>query len=177
MVTEVLVEKALAGEADAVTALIAAFIPVIRSRIRDGCPNGLETDDLLQEGMIGLVHALDRFDPCAGVKFTTFATTCIDNQIVSALRRAGRKKHAILNESGPFSRDDADSECLEEKFEVHEMACELQVAIETKLTPLERRILFCYLDGLSYDEISAQLSISRKSVDNGMHRVRRKLKS
>ena len=57
------------------------------------------------------------------------------------------------------------------------MACELQVAIETKLTPLERRILFCYLDGLSYDEISAQLSISRKSVDNGMHWVRRKLKS
>lgn len=177
VITEKLVKEALAGDTDAVTSLIVAFIPIIRSRIKDGSPDGLETDDLLQEGLIGLVKALEHYDENATAKFTTYATVCIDHQIASALRRASRKKHAALNRFVPLEEDqEADTERMEDELEAREMAQELKSAIDTKLTPLERHILSCFLDGLSYEETAVRLGISKKTVDNGLQRVRRKLK-
>lgn len=177
VVPQSVINKALSGDTQAVTSLIIAFIPIIRSRIFEGNPDGLETDDLLQEGLIGLLRALSTFDTSAGVKFTTYATVCIDNHIISALKRAGRKKHSILNGSMPLEDQSEDVLThLEDQVETREMVRVMQDAIQTRLTPLERRVLSCFLDGLSYDETAQKLSITRKAVDNGMQRVRRKLK-
>ena len=177
MITQDLTDRALTGEAQAITSLIIEYIPIIRSRISMDNIHGIDGDDLLQEGLMGLTKAITSFNREVGVKFTTFATVCIDNQISDARKKARRKKHAILSESIPLAESDAVSdENPQECVEGREAAMAVRSAIETMLTPMERKILLYFLEGLSYENIAKKLSITPKAVDNGLQRVRKKIK-
>ena len=95
-------EKAQSGDEAALATLIARFMPTIRSLAKRAESPGLDFDDAVQEGYIGLFHAVKTYDPAKGTAFATYATTCIRNSIVTAMRAAGRKKHAPLNSSVPL---------------------------------------------------------------------------
>ncbi len=168
-----------ASSNDAMRELIHRHTRLVRACARPLFLAGADHEDLVQEGMIGLVEAIRLYDPGSGTSFQSFAALCIRRQMVSAVRAASAQKHAPLNESVsfevvlsreyPFSGADPESELI-----VREGLRELMDALRTVLTNTEKAVLEFFLDGLSYQEIAERIGKPRKSVDNAVQRIRRK---
>lgn len=166
---------ARSGDEQAFAGLIAKQMPAIRSiAARFRCP-GLDFEDAVQEGLIGLFRAIETFDAQKAASFFTYAGTCVQNEIISAARAAGRKKHAPLNTSVPFA-DDQSAPGPEEILVAAERYQSTMRSIHTRLSPLEKRVLSLFLEEKPYQMIAKQLSVSEKAVDNALQRVRGKLK-
>ena len=146
---------------------------------------GGDSEDLIQEGMIGLLFAIREYNGEKGASFRTYAHICIQNRIKSAVRSAQRMKNAPLNDGIPL--DDVlsdESQSLgthlyarspEEQVLARETEKEFISAYSRCLSKLEAEILPLFLDGLSYEEIAAASGRDVKAVDNAVQRIRRKL--
>ena len=146
---------------------------------------GGDSEDLIQEGMIGLLSAIREYDGSKGATFNTYAQTCIQNRIKSAVRSAQRRKNAPLNDG--VSLDDVlsdESQSLgthyferspEDQVLARETEQEVFSAYSRCLSKLEAEMLRLYLNGLSYGEMAAQTGRDVKAVDNAVQRIRRKL--
>ncbi len=145
---------------------------------------GGDGEDLIQEGMFGLLSAIREFDPAMNANFKTYAEICVKRRIYSAIKMASRKKHEPLNEMVSFD-DVLSDESLsagrafrripEEQVLAQESADEIIQTYSRCLSKLEAIILELYLSGLSYSEIADKTGRSEKSVDNAVQRIRRKL--
>ena len=91
--------RAQQGDENALAALIARMMPAIRKGAAANTAPGLDFEDAVQEGLIGLFHAVRRFDPTAGQSFAAYAAVIL-LCMADAGRAALRKKHAPLNFSG-----------------------------------------------------------------------------
>ena len=150
---------------------------------------GAERDDIIQEGLIGLFKAIKNFQDDKNTSFKTFATTCIKNQIQTAVRVASSEKNMVLStalpieQQDPFDEDDDEIEIVlpsplpkpDEKIENQEMFKNTAKKIISVLSKLELKILISYLKGYNYSEIASQNQISKKSVDNALSRIKNKL--
>ncbi len=145
---------------------------------------GGESEDLIQEGMIGLFRAICRYDESREMSFRNFAASCILSKLHSAIKTDTRKKNQPLNNSIPIdssfdnnpvqnlvsvSGDPVEYVIGDEGFQ------ELLRVLSALLSKFEARVLELYLDGRSYDEIAAITEKSRKSIDNAICRIRKKL--
>ena len=143
--------------------------------------SGLDPDDLIQEGLIGLFSALKTYDEDRGTLFTSYARSCIDNRITSAWRQAARKKNIPLNEYLPL--DEGEYETGEPMSSPEELAIAaegyemLTRRIEQMLSQFERNVLNLHMEGYDYKSVAIQLGTTVKSVDNALQRARNKLKS
>ena len=163
----------------AIESVVAAFLPYIRGRAARIRSIGLDGDDIVQEGLIGLLRAIETYDPEKGSAFNTYAISCIDNGIGSALRRASRKKNQLLNQSveltdeqpAPTLSQDPEAMAIR-RAELEEIAGRIQ----SDLSVLERQVLSLYLEGYSYSAMAEMLHATEKAVDNALQRARRKLK-
>ena len=168
----------------AVAALVSAFLPYIRKRAVRIESVGLAFDDIVQEGLIGLLNAVDSYDETKGTAFETFAIACIDNRIRSVLRQDARKKNQPLSNYISMSHESYDERIMEvsgsmspEDFVVLREEVQLLLGrINENLSSFEKDVLALYLEGYSYLAISEILSSNPKSVDNALQRARRKLK-
>lgn len=147
---------------------------------------GGDSEDLIQEGMLGLLSAIREFRPNNSASFKTYAEICVKRRIYSAIRTASRKKHEPLNEmvsldevlsdeSASASQADAFRRIPEEQVLAQESADETIQAYSRCLSKFEAQILELYLSGLSYSEIAQGCGKTEKSVDNAIQRIRRKL--
>ena len=142
---------------------------------------GLDGDDLVQEGIIGLFHALKTYDKGRGATFSHYARRCIDNRLISAWRQATRRKNAPLNNSLPI--DDAQAEnadaggCPEEIAIAAEQYEALLRRVQSLLSPFERTVLKLHLQGYDYKTSARRTGATPKAVDNALQRARRKLRS
>ena len=142
---------------------------------------GGDRDDLIQEGMIGLFKAVRDFDESKGIKFRTFASVCIDRQIVSAVRKASNTKNEPLNKSVPIPDEDY-SEAHGHALSAEEIVFRKITAEDrfekllSSLSKLEKRVLSHLLNGKTYREIAAIENISEKASDNAIQRIKRKAK-
>ncbi|MBR6109777.1 MAG: RNA polymerase sporulation sigma factor SigH [Clostridia bacterium] len=163
---------------------------IVRGKARPYFLAGADRDDLIQEGMIGLFKAIRDYNFEKNDSFRPFAEICIVRQILTAIKQATRFKHLPLNkyESLYSTVYDEDSEKQlmdvismssaldpEELYIKQELSRSVEEAVNSSLTPLERAVLECFLDGLSYSEIASELDHSVKSVDNALQRIRKKL--
>ena len=167
--------------------LLQRYSRLVRKEIRFLFIVGADSDDLLQEGMIGLVKAIRDFKPDNGTGFMTFATICVRRQIRTAITASNRQKHLPLNSyisfySGDDGEDDlsnvlGDSELdnPENIILAEERRRERFRAIEDKLSPFEKKVLKLYLKGLSYSDIAQEINKNVKSVNNALTRIRIKL--
>ena len=165
------IEQARNGDEQAIAGLIARQMPQIRSLAAKAVRPGLDFDDAVQEGIIGLFSALETFDAQKGAAFATYANVCVQNAIVSAVRAAGRSKHAPLNYTETESTPGP-----EELVMQSERYTQTMQSIDTRLSALEKQVLALFLDGNSYSAIAKRLNVSEKAVDNALQRVRAKLK-
>ena len=178
---------AAAGDRGAEEALSERYMRLVRICARPLFLAGGSSEDLIQEGMIGLLSAIRSFDPESGSSFHTFAEICIRTRLLSAVKSASRKKHLPLNDGLSLEQLSEDSgsqlsatpevfrQDPEDLVLARESKEELYAVLSRCLSKMENRVLEFYLDGLSYREIAARLGKDEKAVDNAVQRIRRKL--
>src|SRR5687767_6812917 len=177
-----LIALAKQGDPTAYDRIVRRYYGFVRLKASSYFLAGGDSDDLIQEGLVGLYKAVRDFRTDRESSFRNFAELCITRQIITAVKTATRNKHTPLNQYVSFSSSPAasgDSEpTLEEVIpgpSVHDpvnqviSSEELQSLVgclSTALSELESRVLSLYLDGRSYDEIAGRLECDAKTVDN-----------
>ena len=178
---------AKAGDRGAEEILVARYNRLVRTCARPYFLVGGDSEDLTQEGMVGLIHAVREYDAAKDASFRTFAEVCIRNRLYSVLRDAVRDKHLPLNQSVPLDTPYFDSNSYtsgthhlaqlnpEEFLIDREHTAALLAGVRKQLSEFEAKILGYYLDGLSCREIAGTVGKPAKSVDNAVQRIRRKV--
>ena len=184
---EALIDMLRSGDADIADYLMEKYKPLVRKKTNAMYLIGGETEDLIQEGMIGLFKAMRDFDLQKEVSFFAFAELCINRQLYSALEASNRKKHIPLNTYISFSnQEDTDGVSLEQVITgetaspeqlliEHETKEEFFSRLQEKLSPMEKKVLYLYLEGHSYTQIAEIMEKNPKSIDNSLQRIRTKI--
>jgi RNA polymerase sporulation-specific sigma factor len=170
------------GDAEAFAELTERYISFIRAKVSPYHAAGVESEDLCQEGLLGLLLAAESYNPERGALFRTYADVCISNRVIMAYRSAMGKKNSPLSNFVSLSGEDApdfpadcsaDPQVLVDNRESFEI---FQKRLEQLLTPMEQKALRLYLSGCSYREIAEKMSVTEKAADNALQRVRSKLR-
>ncbi len=160
--------------------LMGTYLPLIQRKAVQSKGCGLEYDDIVQEGLIGLFNAVKNYNPAQCSSFSAFAQSCINNSVTSALRAARRRKHVPLNDFTALDTlDDSRlpaSPSAEEIAIAREQCALLETNIEKNLSDFERAVLRLNLRGYNNRSAAAELGASVKSVENALTRARRKLR-
>lgn len=142
---------------------------------------GGDSEDLLQEGMFGLIKAMREFRADREASFQTFAEVCIRSRLCSVIRASRAGKHSPLNESVPLNAFLLDAQPQYSQLDPEDLLIDREKAaallnqVRSQLSELEVRVLDLYLDGCSCGEIAATVGKSYKSVDNAVQRICRKI--
>lgn len=177
---EELCALAATGDRMAEETLITRHVRLVRTLSRPLFLMGGDSEDLIQEGMLGLWKAVRDYAPERGASFRTFARTCIRNSMISAIKSAAGKHNIPLNDSVPFETllfewtDPLAVTDPETLYIDREASREELERFYSKLSGFEAKVLDLYLSGLSCSEIAVQVNRSPKSVDNAVQRIRRK---
>ena len=170
--------------------LINKYRPFVRAKTRTYFLIGADSEDIVQEGMIGLYKAIRDFRNDKLSSFRAFAELCVTRQIITAIKTATRQKHIPLNSyvslNKPIYDEESDRTLLdvlpggqvsdpEELVISQEEYIDIEAKMEEILSDLEWKVLMSYLDGKSYQEIAVDLNRHVKSIDNALQRVKRKL--
>ena len=183
---EELCARVAAGDREAEETLVKRYNRLVRQVTRPYFLAGGDSDDLIQEGMLGLMKAVREFDCSKEASFHTFAEVCIRNRVYSVLRAAAREKHRPLNHSisietpffesnsytaidGHDAQENPEDLMIRRENRSHDL-----LRINQRLSPLEGKVLSLYLDGLTFAEIAKVLRKPPKSVENAVQRIRRK---
>jgi RNA polymerase sporulation-specific sigma factor len=186
-----LVALAKEGRSDAYDAIVRRYRGFVRLKASSYFLLGGESDDLIQEGLLGLYKAVRDYRTDRESSFRNFAELCITRQIITAVKTATRNKHTPLNQYVSFSQTPAaagDSETtLDEVLPGPSISDPISQVIATEeleslvsclssvLSELESRVLSLYLDGYSYEVVAERLECDTKTVDNALQRVKRKV--
>lgn len=178
------------GDETAVNDLLQRYKSLVNKISRSYFLLGGEIEDIVQEGMIGLYKAIKNYSPSKNASFKTFSATCIKHQIQTAVKMASSEKNKLLSTAIPIaekvSHDDEEEEMVEiilpstlpspdDTVLKKELYGEIKSLIKKTLSTLELKILSLYLKGYSYSEISQLANLSKKSIDNGLSRIKHKL--
>jgi RNA polymerase sporulation-specific sigma factor len=170
------------NDSNAFVELAARYLSLVKVKAAHFRNTMLETDDLCQEGLMGLLNAARTYNPAGGASFKTYAGVCIHNRMIMACRTAASRKNLPLNNFVSLNDDDAAMDmrdCSTNPETVlidNEGLILIRQYLEQTLSPLEQRVLMLYLDGCCYSEIAAKIGITSKAADNALQRVRLKLK-
>src|SRR5881398_2713231 len=186
-----LVLRAANDDAEAMDALIRRYTGFVRLKASSYFLAGGDSEDLVQEGLIGLYKAVRDFRADKETSFRSFAELCVTRQIITAIKTATRFKHAPLNTYVSFSHTPAGQEgddcTLGDALpgpsvndpSVRVISTEelqsLVGCLSTTLSPLESDALRLYLEGSSYEQMAEELACDTKTIDNALQRVKRKI--
>jgi RNA polymerase sigma-H factor len=187
-----LVLKARNGDQVALDQLMRRYTGFVRLKASSYFLAGGDSEDLIQEGLIGLYKAVRDFRTDKETSFRSFAELCVTRQIITAIKTATRFKHQPLNQYVSFSHtpagQDTEGECtlgdalpgpgVDEPSVVVISTEELQSLVFTLgsgLSKLESEALRLYLEGSSYEEMAEELGCDTKTIDNALQRVKRKV--
>jgi RNA polymerase sigma-H factor len=187
-----LVIRARNGDSHSMDSLIRRYTGFVRLKASSYFLAGGDSEDLIQEGLIGLYKAVRDFRSDKETSFRSFAELCITRQIITAIKTATRFKHAPLNTYVSFSQtpagQESEGDCtlgdalpgpsVDEPSIVVISTEELQslvFCLGTGLSKLESDALRLYLEGSSYEEMADRLGVDTKTIDNALQRVKRKI--
>jgi RNA polymerase sporulation-specific sigma factor len=187
-----LVIRARNGDPKSMDTLIRRYTGFVRLKASSYFLAGGDSEDLIQEGLIGLYKAVRDFRSDKETSFRSFAELCITRQIITAIKTATRFKHAPLNTYVSFSQtpagQESEGDCtlgdalpgsiVDEPSIVVISTEELQslvFCLGTGLSKLEADALRLYLEGSSYEEMAVELDVDTKTIDNALQRVKRKI--
>ena len=167
---------------NAVSELVLRYAFIIEYKAKAYSQSPDEAADLSQEGLFGLIRAVQTFDMSKGIKFFTYANACITNRMLSSISKINKINYneALCDDVEGFSfngNDQANFESPESIVIEQEKYREIISRISCSLTDLEWTVFNLYLEEKTYRQIADELSLSQKAVDNAMQRVRKKLKS
>lgn len=185
-----LAAAAQSGNLDAEEMLLKKYKDTVRIKANMYYMAGADEDDVVQEGMIGLMKAIRQYSEDREASFGTFASICITRQIISAIRSAERDKHKALNTSVSLSRPlEAENEDVtladtlssgfgdspEELLIFKDIAYYILHNGDNIFSDFEMKVLSEFIKGNDYEKIAQKLGKTVKSVDNAMQRTRKKI--
>ena len=191
---EQLLERYREGDESMQEALMVRYKDLVRSKARSMYIIGGDSDDLIQEGMIGLLKAVRDYDFGRDASFNTFANLCVSRQIYTAVQAARRKKHlplsnyiSLYKQGEQNAEQSGDTELLamlqapsaqepESLLIEQENISRIFDAIDTELSPLEKQVLELRLTGMKSGDIAAVLGRDLKSTENALTRIKNKLR-
>ena len=181
---EQLAVSAAKGDDAALTVLTVRYMPVVAGRALGYFSDGYDSDDLIQEGMIGLFQAVRDYQPDKNTLFSTFANLCVVRQLCKAIEVSGRKKHKPLNAYVSLSGDDSPlleafdfSQQIPETIVIdRENTEQMRNKIRECLREFENEVLYLHLEGKTYTQIAVLMEKTPKSIDNALQRIRGKIK-
>ncbi len=192
-----LILNAQKGDNDATNEILTNYKHLVGTICKKYFLINAESDDLVQEGMIGLFNAVRTYKPSLEVPFKKYAKVCITRQIMDALKANNRQKNQMLNayfsinNQGKIILSTLDNEqdeenagfflvasnlTPEESLIFHEKLKEFNKEINSELSDMEKQVLRLYVSGLNYVEIAKKLQKDPKSIDNALSRIKIKLK-
>jgi RNA polymerase sporulation-specific sigma factor len=189
---EYLVALAKQGAQEAVDQMVRRYYGFVRLKASSYFLIGGDSEDLIQEGLVGLYKAIRDYRSDRESSFRNFAELCITRQIITAVKTATRNKHTPLNSYVSFSQSPAASgddgeptiadvlpgstvhDPVNQVISMEEVQA-LVSCITSVLSELESRVLALYLDGRSYEDVGERLGCDTKTVDNALQRVKRKV--
>ena len=172
-----LAQSALPEAAEAEAELVRRYLPLVRSLARPLYLWGWESEDFLQEGTLGLIKAIRSYDNARSPFFGVYAKTCILHELQKALASNTRKRDIPAGEVTSLDDEDQKLEDIllpdvDELVIYRDEVGRLTERIVKALSKLERRVLEAYLEGISFDEMTVKLGVSKKTVNNAMYRIR-----
>ncbi|MCW3002906.1 MAG: sigH [Conexibacter sp.] len=186
-----LIALAKSGDAIAYDRIVRRYYGFVRLKASSYFLAGGDSDDLIQEGLVGLYKAVRDYRTDRESSFRNFAELCITRQIITAVKTATRNKHTPLNQYVSFSASPASAQDGEPTLDevipgspIHDPVNQvisseelrsLVSCLSTALSDLESRVLSLYLDGYSYEQVGERLGCDTKTVDNALQRVKRKV--
>jgi RNA polymerase sporulation-specific sigma factor len=186
-----LIALAKQGDHTAYDRLVRRYYGFVRLKASSYFIAGGDSDDLIQEGLVGLYKAIRDYRTDRESSFRNFAELCITRQIITAVKTATRNKHAPLNQYVSFASTPAGATDGEPTLDevipgpsVHDPVNQvisseelhaLVGCLSTALSELESRVLTLYLDGYSYEQVGERIGQDTKAVDNALQRVKRKI--
>ena len=190
MTDEELIEALRKGENEIIDYLMNKYKNLVRKKAKALYLIGGDTDDLIQEGMIGLFKAVRDYRGDKESSFYHFADLCIARQLYTAVEASQRKKHAPLNSYIPLYTDSGDSdewnlenalssmdELNPEKMVIHQENLKaFQKKVSDSLSSMEKEVLTYYLQGYDYVQIAEAMGKEPKAIDNALQRLKKKLK-
>ena len=170
--------------------LLEKYKPMVKKKAKSMYLLGGDSDDLIQEGMIGLFKAVRDYDSAQEASFGTFAQICVTRQLYSAIRASRRKKHLPLNSYiSLYDNEEISEEKESELIQIQNVAStnnpedlvihkesedSFMNELEGNLSELERKVLYLHLLGTDYRTIAKLLGKSPKAVDNALQRIKTK---
>ncbi len=186
---EQLIEALRAGDKKIMDYILNKYKPLVLGKANAMYLIGGDTDDLIQEGMIGLFKAIRDYRVDKETSFFHFAELCINRQIYSAVEASNRKKHAPLNTYVSFySQNGEEGKPLAETLPTDATDNPEQMVIDQenmqlfweevkeRLSAMEREVLDAYLAGLNYRQIAEKMGKSPKAIDNALSRIKAKIR-
>lgn len=183
-----LIELVQQGDNEAGSEISLRYRPLIKKCTRPFFLIGGDEEDLIQEGMMGLVTSMQTYSPDRQCSFKSYAELCIKRRILSAIKAANRQKHMPLNnrlsldeiysddeDTITIIADDRYSLSPEQQIIREEEIQRLRALAQSLLSSFEKKVLDLYLEGLSYDEIAERTGKRAKSVDSALQRIKKKL--
>lgn len=181
------------GEEAVTDYIMNQYKNLVRKKAKSMYILGADSDDLIQEGMIGLFKAVRDYDSGRDANFATFADLCVSRQMYTAVQASRRQKHIPLNTyislNGSVSGEhEGEEEELINRLAVQfgqspeevvidkENVDQLEKTIEKELSSFEKQVLDLYLTGMGYQQIAKVLGKDDKSTDNALQRLKNKLK-
>ncbi len=189
---EELIVRLRDGETEITEFIMDKYKNLVKNKAKAMFILGADTEDLIQEGMIGLFKALRDYDIGRDASFHTFADLCISRQMYTAVQASRRRKHAPLNTYVSLYSNVTENEgeeayliealqstadkSPEEMLIDQENVDGLELAIDQALSPFEKQVLDLYVTGMGYVQIAHVLGRDEKSTDNALQRIRAKIK-
>lgn len=186
---EQLINKAKNGDVIAMDVLLKKYAFLVRKRANGLFLIGADKDDLIQEGMIGLFKAVISYNEDKDASFDTFASLCINRQMISAIRGANRYKHKLLNEYISIYSDENQQETQyavsipDNKFNPENIITQEETMehilskISGRLSKMESDVFDLLIEGQTITFMCKTLEKDAKSIDNAIQRVKHKVRN
>lgn len=184
------------NDPEAMDYLMRKYRGMVKQEARKMYLIGSDEEDLIQEGMIGLLQAIRAYERGQEASFASFARLCVRRQMYSAVTASNRKKHQPLNtyisfdepiflestRNNGYREQTVEDMILADEKDTNpekivldrEQADMIESVIVERLTSYEKKVLNLYLEGKSYEDIAGELNRTRKAIDNAIQRIRRK---
>ena len=173
---EVLISEAKSGNSKSADILLKRYYPFVRAISVRYTGASLETDDIVQEGLLGLLSAIYSYSPGKSAAFRTYCAVCVHNRIISFLKQNEGVKNKPLNNYISFEDIDIPDTDDPESIIISEYGVDkINELISETLSEREKSVLILHIEGNSYKAAAMKLGISEKAVDNAIQRIRTKL--
>lgn len=186
---EALIARLRDGEQEVMDYLMDKYKNLVLRKCKALYLIGGDSDDLIQEGMIGLFKAVRDYKADRDSSFYHFADICIARQLYTAVEASQRKKHVPLNTYVPLYTDDKDETQRLEHMSAsvaqsnpediligRENLKAFQEKVAKCLSAMEQEVLTYYLQGFDYNQIAEAMGKEPKAIDNALQRLKKKLK-